>query len=67
MKDRKELLKLISELDDEAFSWLVLSFMTGQEIMKYQHQIWPDGCGGFKDSKTIYKLREEAKRWVENE
>lgn len=67
MKDRTKLLELIAKLDDEAFSWLVLSFMTGSDGMKYQRQLWPDGTGGFNDRKIIEQLRKEAKKWVKSE
>lgn len=44
-KARAALQLAISEMPDEAFSWLALAAMP----RLYGPQIWPDGLGGFSD------------------
>ncbi len=56
---RQDIGRLIGSLDDEAFSWLVMT-ITGMG----RPPIWPDGLGGFRDRNTIEKVRAACQAYV---
>lgn len=67
MKNRKTLIRLLSTMDDEAFSWLVLALQPSAMTAGALMQVWPDGLGGFRDRKTIEATRAAAAAWLEAE
>jgi len=63
-KKREKLIKLLSELDEEAFSYVVLSLLPSAMFHGVRTQVWPDGIGGFIDKMTINAIRKEAKKYT---
>lgn len=59
--NRKELIKVLEEMPEEAFGWFV-SWASGLMIQ------YPDGLGGFRNDsrESINKLREAAKQYTES-
>lgn len=60
MNNRKELLKVLEDMPEEAFGWFV-GWASGL-MMQY-----PDGLGGFQDNsrESINKLRKVANKYIE--
>ena len=67
--DRKKFLKLLEEMPDEGFLWLLLACQASAMTSNHGHksaktQIWPDGLGGFQGRDIIEEVRKEAAKLI---
>lgn len=62
LKKRKEIIKILETMPDEAFSWFVLATAPSAMMKGANNQIWPDGIGGFTQESrdSINAIRKAA-------
>lgn len=63
---RRDLIKALATMPDEAFGWFVLACPTSAMMHGGRAQIWPDGIGGFSgDSRaSIEAVRKAADAYL---